>query len=105
MPALRDVCRHIRSKNAGPFWVTIDLFFKDAQSYHAYRDSDALAPATFEALYGTDPRWVKRFAIDRLHTVKISFVRVSAQGGMIERDMHAGQQYVRLLNLELDPSS
>jgi hypothetical protein len=103
MTALRDVCRHIRSKNAGPFWVTIDLFFKDSRSYQAYRDSDALAPAIFAELYGTDPRWVKRFAIDRLLTVKISFVRASAQGGMIERDMHAGQQYVRLLDLELDP--
>jgi hypothetical protein len=44
---------------------------------------------------------VKRFAIDRLNTVKISFVRPTAQGGGVERDMHAGQQYVRLLDLEM----
>ncbi|MEA2725650.1 MAG: hypothetical protein QOF70_125, partial [Acetobacteraceae bacterium] len=29
MPRLGDVCRHIRSKNAGPFWITVDLFFRD----------------------------------------------------------------------------
>jgi hypothetical protein len=45
---------------------------------------------------------IKMFAIDRLSTIKISFVRVSAQGGIIERDMHSGQQYVRLLDLALD---
>jgi hypothetical protein len=101
MAKLREVCRHIRSKNAGPFWVTIDLFFDGAENYKRYRDSDALAAATFASLYGTDPNFVKRFAIDRLNTVKISFVRPTAQGGVVERDMHAGQQYVRLLDLEM----
>ncbi len=101
MAKLREVCRHIRSKNAGPFWVTVDLFFDGPENYRKYRDSDALAAATFASLYGTDPKFVKRFAIDRLNTVKISFVRATAQGGVIERDMHAGQQYVRLLDLEM----
>jgi hypothetical protein len=101
MAKLREVCRHIRSKNAGPFWVTIDLFFDGPENYQRYRDSEALGAATFASLYGTDPTLVKRFAIDRLNTVKISFVRTSAQGGVIERDMHAGQQYVRLLDLEV----
>jgi hypothetical protein len=101
MAKLREVCRYIRSKNAGPFWITIDLFFEGTENYKQYRDSDALSAATFAALYGTDPRFVKRFAIDRLNTVKVSFVRPSAQGGVVERDMHAGQQYVRLLDLEL----
>ena len=32
MPRLADVCRHVRSKNAGPFWITVDLFFRDAQA-------------------------------------------------------------------------
>ena len=27
MPKLKDVCRYVRSKNAGPFWVTVDIFF------------------------------------------------------------------------------
>ena len=102
MAKLREVCRHIRSKNAGPFWVTVDLFFDGPENYRKSRDSDALAAATFASLYGTDPKFVKRFAIDRLNTVKISFVRATAQGGVIERDMHAGQQYVRLLDLEMN---
>jgi hypothetical protein len=102
MAKLRDVCRYIRSKNAGPFWVTIDLFFDGSENYKRYRDSETLSADTFASLYGTDPHWVKRFAIDRLNTVKISFVRPTAQGGVIERDMHSGQQYVRLLDLEMN---
>ena len=27
MPRLREVCRYVRFKNAGPFWITVDLFF------------------------------------------------------------------------------
>jgi len=102
MAKLKEVCRHIRSKNAGPFWVTVDLFFDGAEQYRRYRNSDVLAAETFAALYDTDPTFVKRFSIDRLNTIKISFVRPSAQGGVVERDMHSGQQYVRLLELELD---
>ena len=29
MPKLRDVCRQVRSKSAGPYWITVDLFFAD----------------------------------------------------------------------------
>jgi hypothetical protein len=98
---LRSVCRYIRSKNAGPFWITIDVFFDGPEHYQKYRDSPSLDAASIASLYGTDPKWVKRFAIDSLNTVKISFVRPTPQGGLVERDMHAGQQYVRLLDLEL----
>lgn len=102
MAKLREVCRHIRSKNAGPFWVTIDLFFDSTENYRRYKNSDVLGAGSFAALYGTDRTFIKRFLIDRSNTIKVSFVRVSAQGGIIERDMHSGQQYVRLLDLELD---
>jgi hypothetical protein len=36
--------------------------------------------------------------------VKISFARPSPQGWVHERDLHAGQQYVRLLDVELAPA-
>lgn len=102
MTTVKDVCRHVRSKNAGPFWVTVDLFFDGEANYARYHDSAALGPDLFARLYGADPALVKHFAVPSLHVVKISYPRVTAQGGMVERDMHAGQQYVRLLDIELD---
>ena len=33
MPKLNDVCRYVRSKNAGPFWVTIDIFCDRPEVY------------------------------------------------------------------------
>ena len=102
MAKVRDVCRHVRSKQAGPFWVTIDLFFDGQESYQRYHDSEALTGQRFAQLYGTDASQVKRFPVESLSVLKISYPRATAQGGVVERDLHSGQQYVRLLDLELD---
>lgn len=102
MTTIKDACRHLRSKNAGPFWVTIDLFFRDAAAFSKYAESPRLGPDLFQRLFGADPAQVKRFPVPSLNMIKISYARTSAQGGEVERDMHAGQQYVRLLDVELD---
>ena len=101
MPRLDEVCRHVRSKNAGPFWVTVDLFFRDEETYRRYRDSPSIGPELFARLYGTDPALVKHLPVDSLHMVKISYPRTDAQGWAGERDMHSGQQYARLLDVEM----
>ena len=101
MPKLRDVTRHIRSKQAGPFWITFDIFFDGAESFRRYHASPALSADAFAALYGTDAAMVKTIPVPDLAVVKISYPRVTPQGGMEERDMHSGQQYVRLLDVEL----
>jgi hypothetical protein len=102
MATVKQVCRHVRSKNAGPFWVTIDLFFDGPENYRRYADSPALGPELIQRLYGADPSHVTKYPVPKLHMVKISYARTSVQGGEVERDMHCGQQYVRLLDIELD---
>jgi len=94
-------CHHVRSKNAGPFWVTFDLFFKGPENFQRYANSPALGPQLFERLFGADPALVKHFPVPGLNVVKISYPRPTPQGGVVERDMHCGQQFVRLLDIEL----
>lgn len=101
MPKLREVCRYVRSKAAGPFWITVDLFFDGADNYAKYGRTEQLNPELFAQLYGTDPQYVKRTAVDDLQIVKFSYPRPKPQGGVTERDMHGGQQFVRLLDIEL----
>jgi hypothetical protein len=101
MSKIGEVCRHVRSKNAGPFWVTIDFFFDSEEKYRQYRSSSVLAPELFERLFGANPNLVKRIPVDRLHIIKISYPRPNPQGWVRERDMHAGQQFARLLNIEI----
>jgi hypothetical protein len=101
MPRLRDVCRYVRSKNAGPFWITVDLFFDGPGSYARHADDPAIGVAAVAQLYGVDAGQVKRFKVDALNVVKLSFPRLKPQGGALERDMHGGQQFVPLLELDL----
>ena len=102
MRKIKDVCRHVRSKNAGPFWVTVDFFFDGEESFKRYRDTGAFGPELFAQLFGTDAELVKRVPVDRLCMIKISYPRPHPQGWMRERDMHAGQQFSRLLEVEID---
>lgn len=101
MPEVRDVCRHVRSKNAGPFWITVDLFFRDREAFDAYSHASALQPDAIGRLFEAPADMVKRFEAPELCVLKISYPRSAPQGGAFERDMHGGQQYVRLLQTEL----
>jgi hypothetical protein len=59
-----------------------------------------LSPEAVARVYGY-PAQVRRYPVDSLQVLKISYPRAVPQGGALERDMHGGQQYVRLLDVEL----
>ena len=101
MPKVSEICRQVRSKNAGPFWITLDLFFRDRASFDRYVEAPQFQPEAFGSLFGVDPGLVKRFVIPDLLVLKISYPRRHPQGGALERDMHGGQQYVRVLDMEV----
>jgi hypothetical protein len=100
-PTVGDLAEHVRSKNAGPFWQTLDVFLPDDAAYRAVADSAALDEATVGRLYGVDPATVTIYRLPSIRVVKVSFPRPTAQGGVDDRDMHAGQQHVPLARLEL----
>jgi len=101
MTLVKDVCRKVRSKNAGPYWVTIDFFFDGRESFQRYADNPAIGPQAFARLFGADPDLVRHYPVESLDMVKVSYPRAAPQGGMVERDLHCGQQFVRLLDVEL----
>ena len=92
---------NIRSKNAGPFWVTVDLFFDSTETYQNHHDDPAISADAIAEIYGVDAALVRRFPVKSLNMVKISYPRATPQGGVHERDMHSGQQFVPLLELQL----
>jgi hypothetical protein len=63
--------------------------------------SQSLGPKVFAALYGANPDMVKRIPVPNLNVVKISYPRPHPQGWMGERDMHQGQSFARLLEVEV----
>jgi hypothetical protein len=101
MPKLSDVTSHVRSKVAGPFWVTIDVFFEDRDSYTRWHDNPSLQPGSIAKVYEVPAETVAIYPVERLNMVKISYPRANAQGGMVERDLHSGQQFSYLLEVEM----
>jgi hypothetical protein len=99
VPKLGDLAQKIRSKNAGPFWLTIDIFCGNSDAFS--RISTALTTARVAALYGARETDLRRFDIADLHVVKFSFPRPAVQGTAADRDMHGAGWSVLLEEMEI----
>ncbi|MER5643686.1 DUF4387 domain-containing protein [Streptosporangium sp. NPDC002524] len=98
-PTLGELALEVRSKNAGPFWVTMELFMRTAGDYATVADEDFINQEVVARLYGLDAADVQIFRIPALNVVKISFPRPVPQGSLRDRDIHAGQHHVPLAAL------
>ncbi len=96
---LGDLATEVRSKNAGPFWITMELFMRDTDGYRIAADETFLHEGVVADLYRVDPRSVQIFRIPSLNVVKISYPRPVSQGSLRDRDVHAGQHHVPLAQL------
>ena len=96
-----DLAGVVRSKNAGPFWLTIDVFCDTDEIFRRIARSPATDPGAIADIYSVPSDQVLIWAIRSLRTIKISFPRPTPQGSVGDRDMHAGQQYVPLLSIEV----
>jgi hypothetical protein len=96
-----DLALEVRSKNAGPFWVTMEVFLRDAAGYAVVADPGFLDASVIAGLYGVAADTVQMFRIPELNVVKVSFPRPVVQGSLHDRDMHAGQHHVPLALLPL----
>ncbi|NQE60603.1 DUF4387 family protein [Caulobacter sp. RHG1] len=101
MAQLKDVARYVRSKAAGPFWITVDIFFPSREVFDSSKDAPELATTAIERALRLEPGSAKRVDVPDLAVIKYAYPRRHAQGGAFERDMHGGQQFVPLLELEI----
>ncbi len=98
---LGDVAQVVRSKNAGPFWITLDVFFHNDADFTFVRDTNVLGPETIGRIYGVDPALVRSFQLPTLKAMKFSMPRPVVAGSFEDRDLHAGQQHVPLALLPI----
>ena len=86
MKKISQLTKSIRSKNAGPFWVTVDFFFKNKKNF-TYASQNLSNEKISEILHIKSNK-LKRFDIENLKVIKISFHRTHVQGSRLDRDMH-----------------
>lgn len=100
MARVGDTVFKVRSKNAGPFWVTIDVFCGNET---AFADISARLTGDIVAgLFQQPAEAIKRFEIPDLNVVKFSLPRPVVQGDRFDRDMHGAQCAVLLAEYDLD---
>ena len=97
MRRLSDRVLKVRSKNAGPFWVTIDVFCGTSDVFEQMRLE--LRSEIVAALFQQPTQLIKRFDIADLNVIKFSFPRPVAQGARTDRDMHGAQWAILLAEL------
>lgn len=95
MALLASVAKKIRSKNAGPFWVSIDLFFSDESVFQ--KISSKLDTAQIAKVLHIENSELQRYDLADIQVIKFSFPRPLVQGSRFDRDMH-GAQYAFLLS-------
>lgn len=98
---LQDALASIRSKNAGPFTVTFDLFFKDRQTYTDVVEQHVITKEVVGALYGLEPEQVRIFEFEPALAIKVSVPRLVPGGSPGDSDVAGGQQFVPLLAIPL----
>ncbi len=96
---LKDAVQHIRSKNAGPFWVTVDVFCGNPAAFETVQKS--LGTKAVSAALQVPLKHMQRFDIASLNVIKFSFPRTPPQGARQDRDMHGAQYAHVLMGLEI----
>jgi hypothetical protein len=99
---LGDLAQLVRSKNAGPYWLTLDVFFADNAGYE--QAVDVVTEEAVASAYRVEPAGVQLYRMPEIRVIKASFPRPVVQGSLGDRDMHSGQQYVPLAALPLTPA-
>lgn len=101
MTALVDLTSLIRSKNAGPFALTFDIMFSDEASYYRVKKSGVLTRELFAEMFHTPPAKVKFFECDNALAFKFSIPRARTSGDLGDGDLHGGQQFAPLLDIQI----
>ena len=96
---LVDIARVIRSKNAGPTTLTVDLMFNDSTGFERALSASALTPEAIALLYGLEPSQVEVIAYPPAVAIKIVMDRKIVAGDPGDRDVYGAQQHAPLLGV------
>ncbi len=99
MPKLGDVAQKVRSKNAGPFWLTVDIFCGDKNAYKCV--VEGFSTLQVARIFRAEPQLIKRFDIPDLNVVKFSLPRPKTQGASADRDIHGASWAALLTEAEI----
>ena len=97
-----DLARVIRSKNAGPFELTLDIIFNDHDTFDRVKQSRVFSSKLFADLYGIPEKDVLVFCFfDAACAIKATITRPVSSGAAGDHDVFGAQQHAPLLDIEI----
>ena len=101
MAKLRDIAKACKSKNAGPFEITIDVMFEDPKTFEAVRRTGVISPALFARLYRVPESAIQFTEYPPALAFKASFERPTPSGAIGDTDVYGAQQHAPLLDVDV----
>ena len=101
MAKLRDIAKVCKSKNAGPFEVTIDVMFETREIYDKVVKSGVINEQLFARLYGVDAKDVLYTPYPAALALKGTIPRRVSSGDVGDTDVYGAQQHAPMLDVEI----
>ena len=103
MRKLKETAKIIRSKNSGPFELTLDVIFADDETFEKASRAKIITKEKIARIYGIDESTVLdiiEYPVAR--AIKATLIRPLASGALGERDVYGAQQHAPLMEMEVD---
>lgn len=100
---LKDVANVIRSKNAGPFELTLDILLKEQEMFEKMQKADIISKQVIARLYRIPEEDVLSIVyFPNALAIKATIVRPLPSGAMGERDVYGAQQHGPLVDFAFE---
>ena len=102
MTNLYELAKVLRSKNSGPFEVTLDILFDDRFTYERVKASNAITRGTIAKVYKINPEDIHHLVFfDPAMGIKVTMAREISSGSPGDRDVYGAQQHAPLMTIEI----
>ncbi len=99
MKKLIDYTKILRSKNAGPLFITFDLIFHTKEDMQYVEQK--LTKADIVKAYDVAEEKIDIIAYGVVNSIKITFPRKNISGSLADNDIYGCQQHMPLANIEI----
>ena len=101
MPKIKDIAKACKSKNAGPFELTLDIMFNDAATFEQVRATGVICPSLVARLYGVKESEVLFTEYPPALAFKATIPRRIPSGAVGDTDVYGAQQHALLLDVDI----
>jgi predicted FMN-binding regulatory protein PaiB len=101
---LYQLAKLVRSKNAGPFVITIDILFETKEIYDKVVATGVLSKELISELYQVPIEDVEMYLSPNAYAIKFSYPRTYPTGDFYDTDIYGCQHHAPLVELEIPVS-